>query len=64
MKCFTHPETDAVGMCKNCYKGLCSACAADVGDGLACRDMCEASVISLNRQIAQSSGIVPKTGQL
>lgn len=27
MKCFYHPERDAVAQCSQCHKGLCSACA-------------------------------------
>lgn len=28
MKCFNHPEVDAVATCKKCGKGLCHDCAA------------------------------------
>ncbi|MBU4189689.1 MAG: hypothetical protein KJ886_01655 [Candidatus Thermoplasmatota archaeon] len=31
MKCFYNPTRDAVGVCKNCGKGLCAECAVDVG---------------------------------
>jgi len=41
MKCFYHPERDAVGVCKSCGKGLCGECAAEVGGKLACKDKCE-----------------------
>jgi len=27
MKCFNHPETDAVAQCDDCKKGLCKTCA-------------------------------------
>ena len=36
MRCFCHPENEAVGVCKNCFKGVCPECLIDVGDGLAC----------------------------
>lgn len=49
MKCFNHPQNDAIGMCKNCQKGLCSTCVVDVGNGLACRSSCEESVRLLNK---------------
>lgn len=49
MKCFNHPQSDAIGMCKNCQKGLCSTCVVDVGDGLACRNSCEGKVRLLNK---------------
>lgn len=47
MKCFYHPEADAIAICKNCNRGLCTACATDLGNGLACKGRCEAEVQSL-----------------
>jgi hypothetical protein len=44
MKCFYHHDQDAVGECKSCGKGLCPACAVDLGKGLACRQRCEDNV--------------------
>jgi uncharacterized membrane protein YedE/YeeE len=54
MRCFYHPDTDAVAGCKNCSRGLCTACAVDVGNGIACRGRCEEEVRALNRIIAQN----------
>lgn len=31
MKCFTHTQADAVGLCPQCQRGICSVCAHDVG---------------------------------
>jgi hypothetical protein len=47
MKCFYHPQLDAVAICKNCHKGLCADCAADLGNGVACKGHCEAEVLAL-----------------
>lgn len=44
MKCFYHPSADAVGLCKHCQRGLCSACATERDGGLACRDRHEKDV--------------------
>lgn len=44
MDCFQHAGTAAIGLCKHCAKGLCPACAADLGFGLACRGSHEAEV--------------------
>ena len=44
MKCFRHPESDAVGTCKHCFKGTCSACAEDAGIGIVCSPQCEEEV--------------------
>jgi hypothetical protein len=47
LRCFYHPEAEAIGVCRNCGKGLCGGCAVDLGDGLACRDRCEAKAQAL-----------------
>jgi hypothetical protein len=47
MKCYYHPQVDAVAICKHCHKGLCPECAVDVGGGVACKtssDNCQAEV--------------------
>ena len=44
MKCFEHPEVDAVGICTACDRGLCAECATDMERGLACKDRCEHEV--------------------
>ena len=57
MRCFNHPEIEALGICKSCNKGLCSSCATDLDHGLACRDKHEQSVESLNTMILRSSRV-------
>jgi hypothetical protein len=64
MKCFYHPQVDAVALCKNCSKGLCSACAVDVGNGVACKDRCEAEVKALNEAIQRGKSAHRKSGAL
>jgi hypothetical protein len=61
MRCFYHRDLDAVAACKNCGRGLCPDCAADVGNGLACRGRCEAEVLSLNRVIERNKTAYEKT---
>jgi uncharacterized membrane protein len=58
MKCFYHPDADAVAICKNCNKGLCSECAVDVGNGIACKNNCEDKVIALNKTINLNTKIL------
>ena len=48
MNCFYHPERPAVGICKQCRRGLCSSCASIADDALACIDRHEAQVAALN----------------
>jgi hypothetical protein len=61
MRCFHHRDRDAVAACKNCGRGLCPACAVDVGNGLACPGACEAEVRSLNRVIERNKTAYEKT---
>ena len=37
VKCYAHPEKEAVGVCRECGKGICEACAVEVGDKLYCK---------------------------
>jgi len=64
VKCFYHRETDAVGLCKSCSKGLCGSCATDVGNGLACHDSCVERVRSLNELVDRNIRISPASEQL
>jgi hypothetical protein len=56
--CYYHSDKPAVGLCKYCQRGLCSACAAPAGDSLACRNLHEDQVRALEeltkRNILQS----------
>lgn len=61
MRCYYHPNIDAVGGCKNCSRGLCMECAVDVGNGLACRTHCEDEVRSLNDVIQRNKTSYQKT---
>ncbi len=47
MKCFLHPSSESVGICKHCSKGTCSACVVDTGHGIACSDACKEHVLLL-----------------
>lgn len=48
MKCFYHPESDAVGVCHCCQRGLCPQCAQEVVKAIACKGRCEQDVLALN----------------
>jgi len=62
MKCFYHPDRDAVALCKSCNRGLCRDCGVEVPPGLACRARCEADVAALNLAIQRGRTIYQKTG--
>jgi hypothetical protein len=59
--CYYHPDKPAVGLCKYCQRGLCSACATPAGDSLACRNLHEEQVRALEeltkRNILQSKRV-------
>jgi hypothetical protein len=61
VRCFYHRGADAVGMCKSCGRGLCPVCAAEIANGLACRDRCEDEVRALNWIIDRNKTAYKKT---
>ncbi len=38
MKCYYHPNVEAVGVCKNCGKALCHESIVEFGQFLACKE--------------------------
>jgi len=62
MNCYRHHEAYAVGICKNCSKGICTECAVDVGNGIACKNECEEEVKNINELIAKNKGAFKRTG--
>jgi hypothetical protein len=55
MNCYNHQNIAAVGLCKCCSKGLCPECAVDLGHGLACKNMHEGQVETLNMIIEKNA---------
>jgi hypothetical protein len=62
LKCFYHPDRDAVALCKSCNRGICLDCSAEVAPGMACRGRCEAEVAALNLVLLRSKTAYQKTG--
>ncbi len=58
MKCFNHSKKDAVGICKSCGRGLCSDCAVDLKNGLACKNACEDQVKILNKMLDMNEKVM------
>ncbi|CAM4479391.1 MULTISPECIES: hypothetical protein [Alteromonas] len=54
MKCFSHQESEAVGLCKYCHKGVCSLCAAEVNGSIACADTCQEKVAAVDSMVNKS----------
>jgi hypothetical protein len=37
LKCYVHPQSDAIGVCSTCGRGVCRACATVMGGKLYCK---------------------------
>lgn len=61
MKCFYHNSADAVAVCKNCNRGICLECAAEVSNGVACKNRCEIEVEAVNQLINRNKTAYQKT---
>ncbi|MCW2956614.1 MAG: hypothetical protein JWO69_1483 [Thermoleophilia bacterium] len=55
MQCYYHSESSAVGVCKNCQRGVCRGCAAEVPNGIACGGRCEQQATSIGRTMNESA---------
>ena len=64
MRCYNHPDHDALGICRNCGRGLCDGCIALAEEAVACKGACEAKVASLLRiekAMSEQLGTIAKT---
>jgi len=55
MKCFYHPTDDAVAVCKNCGKGVCTNCAVEISGIAYCRTCVESKVATPTSKEAQAA---------
>ena len=62
MKCFNHPENDAIGICKACGRGLCRYCVVEVGLSCSCKGECERVVATMNDLLEKSRTRLQKFG--
>lgn len=60
MKCFNHPETDAVGTCQNCGKAGCHECLNEANDMLLCGGCFAAAVEEHARDVAEERSFLKK----
>ena len=61
MHCFNHTIVEAVGICKNCNKGLCRECISELENGIACKSTCVDEVNALNVLIAKNKKAYSRT---
>lgn len=43
MKCYVHPEVDAIGTCTKCGRSVCSGCAMEIDGKVVCKNCVEKS---------------------
>ncbi len=58
MKCFNHPQADAVASCKYCFKGLCPECAKDSGVGIVCSAACETHAKAIHAMVERNKKVI------
>ena len=58
MRCYRHPDVDAVATCVACGKAICESCAVDVGGRITCQH-CLASGVSPRGRGAQAAPTDP-----
>lgn len=63
MRCYYHRDVEAVATCRNCCRGLCDACAAEVDKLSACRGRCEAEVAAVRTLLARSDSAFITAGR-
>ena len=60
MKCFYHPEVEAVGTCKNCSRGICPECLAELDNAIACKNRCEERVLAVEKLVNRNITAIVK----
>jgi hypothetical protein len=61
MLCYTHPNQQAIAICKNCNKGVCPLCVIEIEDGIACSEHCAEKVNMINGMINRNKNLPGKT---
>jgi hypothetical protein len=63
MKCYVHPNEDAVAICKNCGKGVCSDCAIEIRGTAYCKTCVESNLVPTTPRVIQTA-MTPSGGIL
>lgn len=50
MQCYSHTGAHAIGVCRNCGRGVCRACATETGRDIVCSTDC-AQAVNAERDI-------------
>ncbi len=60
MRCYQHPDIDAVAICKRCGKASCKDCSHDSSQGIACSEPCAQRLLEdeqLDASLKRSLGV-------
>lgn len=49
MRCYNHPDKNAIAVCRSCGKAVCHQCAQETENAIACRQEC-VNALADNRQ--------------
>jgi TM2 domain-containing membrane protein YozV len=71
MKCYTHPEKDAIGTCERCGRGVCPECSVSIDGKNICKN-CASIIASHDQALAHKEPVlalilsffIPGMGQL
>ena len=63
MKCYIHPEVDAIGACTSCHNTICDKCSVEVQGRLICRE-CLATKRGTSHTVQQVSEKDPQMAVL
>lgn len=61
MNCFNHNHNSAIGVCRVCFRGLCSECATDLGHSISCKGDHEGMAAAINALQLRSTKMVKVT---
>ena len=56
MKCYKHPKVNAVGVCSECGKGVCSKCSVEVSGKIYCKS-CTDKVFGNKKEVKEESKV-------
>lgn len=64
MKCYNHPDVEAVAICRSCGRAICRDCVSEVGLSCSCKGRCEQVVATMNELVERGRTAYQKTSTL
>lgn len=64
MKCFNHPEREAVAICRACGKAVCHGCAVETENGMACGQSCAVDLAVRNDMLTGQAAQLKNTRRM